>query len=130
MRFPCLRTLLFGAGIAAAAAGCGSTETTASAYFTWQIVDAKAADPNTAPALTCESKSVGSIRVQIFPSATGSLIDFPCSSMAGQTHSVPAGSYTIQTIALSTTSQALAELTFEQRLFGQTNLGHIIFQIP
>jgi hypothetical protein len=131
MRYPCLRTLLFPAGVALglAVAGCGPADTTATAYLTWQIVDAKDPNPKTAPALSCESKGVATIRVQMFPSTPGSLIDFPCASMAGETRTLPAGNYTVQTLALSASAQALAQLTFEQKLFGQTNLGLIVFQI-
>lgn len=116
-------------GLGLATAGCGSTDTTATAYLTWQIVDASYADPNTAPALTCQQKAVATIRVQLVPSANGGVFDFPCANMAGETFTVPSGNYTIQTVALNATYNAVAQLTFQQRLFGQTNLGHIIFQV-
>lgn len=135
MRFRSLRLLdlgVLGAGLVAGLglSGCGQSETTATAYLTWQIVDAKAPNPNTAPALTCDQKGVKTIRIELVPSTTNAVFDFPCSSMAAETYTVPAGNYTIQAIALGASSQALAQLTFQQRLFGSTNLGLIIFQIP
>ena len=61
--------------------------------------------------------------------ASGGVFDFPCANMAGETFPVPAGTYTIQAIALNESFQALAQLTFQQRLFGKSSLGHIIFQV-
>jgi hypothetical protein len=131
MRFPSFHRLVVGVGLAAGlgAAGCGQSDATATAYLTWQIVDAKAANPNTAPALTCDQKGVMTVRVQLVPSENLGPFDFPCASMAGETYTVPAGTYTIETIALGTSYQALAQLTFTQRLFGRTSLGLIIFQV-
>ena len=135
MRSQSLPSLLRRAGVVSvlasllAAAGCGSTDTTATAYLTWQIVDASYPDPQTAPALTCQQKGVTTVRVQLTPSTTGGVFDFPCATMAGETFTVPSGTYTIQTIALNANFSALAQLTFPQRLFGRTNLGHIIFQV-
>lgn len=120
---------ILGLGLGLVAAGCGSTDTTATAYLTWQIVDASYADPNTAPALNCSQKAVTTIRVQLVPSTNGGVFDFPCANMAGETFTVPSGIYTIQTIALNANFNAVAQLTFQQRLFGQTSLGHIIFQV-
>lgn len=134
MRFHLFRPLRPGAGVVLGlgllAAGCGSSQTTATASLTWQIVDAAAPDPNTAPALTCAQKKLTTVRVQVSPApASGGVFDFPCANMAGETFPVPAGTYTIQAIALNESFQALAQLTFQQRLFGMTSLGHIIFQI-
>lgn len=135
MRSHSLRSLLRRAGVvsvlglALATGSCGSTETTATAYLTWQIVDAAAPDPNTAPALNCSQKGVTTVRVQLVPSASGGVFDFPCANLAGETFTVPSGTYTIQTIALNASFNALAQLTFQQRLFGRTSLGHIIFQV-
>ena len=130
MRFP-VRPLLLGAGVVTAlglmTAGCGPAETTATAYLTWQIVDAKSPDPNTAQALTCESKQVAFVRLSLVPGGGNS--DFPCSSMAAETLTVNSGIYTVQAIALSSNYEAVAQTTFQQRLFGRTNLGHIIFQV-
>ncbi len=133
MRFHLFRPLRPGVvlGLGLLAAGCGSPQTTtATASLTWQIVDAAAADPNTAPALTCAQKKLTTVRVQVSPApASGGVFDFPCANMAGETFPVPAGTYTIQTIALNESFQALAQLTFQQRLFGKSSLGHIIFQV-
>lgn len=133
MRFHLFRPLRPGVvlGLGLLAAGCGSAQTTtATASLTWQIVDAAAPDPNTAPALTCAQKKLTTVRVQVSPApASGGVFDFPCANMAGETFSVPAGTYTIQTIALNESFQALAQLTFQQRLFGKSSLGHIIFQV-
>ena len=49
--------------------------------------------------------------------------------MAAQTTTVASGVYTIQAIALNASYQVLAQLNFQQRLFGQTSLGHIVFQV-
>ena len=71
MRSQSLPSLLRRAGVVSvlasllAAAGCGSTDTTATAYLTWQIVDASYPDPQTAPALTCQQKGVTTVRVQL-----------------------------------------------------------------
>ena len=133
MRFHLFRPLRPGVvlGLGLLAAGCGSPQTTtATASLTWQIVDAAAPDPNTAPALTCAQKKLTTVRVQVSPApASGGVFDFPCANMAGETFPVPAGTYTIQTIALNESFQALAQLTFQQRLFGKSSLGHIIFQV-
>lgn len=120
---------MLGLGLGLAAAGCGSTDTTATAYLTWQIVDASYPNPETAPALTCQQKGVTTVRVALTPAAGGGVFDFPCANMAGETFTVPSGTYTIQLIALNANFSAVAQLTFQQRLFGQTNLGHIIFQV-
>jgi len=127
MRFH-FRRLLLGAAftLALPAAGCGPAETTATASLTWQIVDAAAPDPTTAPALACDVKKVAFVRVQLVP---GGLFDFPCASMAAQTTTVASGVYTIQVIALNDSYQVLSQKTFQQRLFGQTSLGHIVFQV-
>jgi hypothetical protein len=134
MRFHLFRPFRPGAGLALClgllATGCGTPQTTATASLTWQIVDAAAPDPNTAPALTCAQKKVATIRVQMSPSPpSGGVFDFPCANMAGETFSVPAGVYTVQAIALNDSFQAVAQTTFQQRLFGQTSLGHVIFQV-
>ena len=134
MRFHLLHPLRPGAGVVLGlgllAAGCGSSQTTATAALTWQIVDAAAGDPTTAPALTCAQKKLTTVRVQMSPiPAGGGTFDFPCANMAGETFPVPAGNYTIQAIALNESFQALAQLTFQQRLFGKSSLGHIIFQV-
>ncbi len=127
MRFH-IRSLLLGAGLALGLTGCGPAENiTATAYLTWQIVDAAAPNPNTAEALRCEQKGVITIRLQLTPG--GGTFDFPCSSMAAETQTVNSGIYTIQAIALNASAAAVAQTTFQQRLFGRTNLGHIIFQV-
>ncbi len=127
MRFH-IRSLLLGAGLALGLTGCGPSESvTATAYFTWQIVDAASPDPNTAEALKCDVKGVTTIRLQLTPG--GGTFDYPCSSMAAESQTVNSGIYTIQAIALNAGSAAVAQTTFQQRLFGRTNLGHIIFQV-
>ena len=130
MRFH-FRPLVLGAAVATAiglaTAGCGPSETTATAYLTWQIVDKKEPDPSTAPALPCAQKNVAVIRLQLTPGA-GSF-DFPCTSMAAESQTVSSGIYTIQAVALNPTYQVVAQTTFQQRLFGRTSLGHIVFQV-
>jgi hypothetical protein len=127
--YPFRRFLFAAAAVFLSAAGCGPSETTATAYLTWQIVDANAPDPNTAPALTCAQKAVMTVRIQLVPAGGGGVFDFPCDTMAGETYTVPSGTYTVQALALGASSQALAQLSFQERLFGRTNLGHIIFQV-
>jgi hypothetical protein len=131
MPFSSFRLFALGAAVAAlpfVAAGCGPAETTATAYFTWEIDDA-ASDPNTAPALTCDQKGVTTVRIELVPSVPNGIFDAPCANMAAETYTVPSGTYTIDLIALGSTFQALAQLSFQQRLFGRTNLGHIKFQV-
>ena len=41
-----------------ALSGCGTYQGPATAYLTWQIVDATAPDPLTAPARDCSTKNV------------------------------------------------------------------------
>jgi len=127
MRIKSLRPLLLGLVAAASlgSSGCGSYRGTATAYFTWQIADAR--DPNPqASSFTCEQKGVATIRLDLVTQS----FDFDCRTFAGETFSIPSGDYNVRLLALGYNAQALSVIEFRESLFGRTNLGHIIFQVP
>lgn len=127
MRNTTLRALLL-SGMAACAglSGCGPYQGGATAYLSWSIVDPRDPDPLTAPQFTCEQKSVGTVRLQL---SSGDLFDFPCNLYSGETPvAVPSGNYTVDVLAIGYNGLVLSQQRFTTRLFGRTDLGHIIFQ--
>ncbi|MBL9042985.1 MAG: hypothetical protein JNM83_15345 [Myxococcales bacterium] len=109
-----------------ALSGCGTYQGTATAYLTWQIVDATAPDPLTAPARDCSTKNVQWVRVQL---STGQPFDFPCTAYSGETTGFTAGTYSVDVIALGPTGAAQSAQRVTKEFFGRTNLSHFIFQV-
>lgn len=117
--------LLSGVAACAGLSGCGPYRGGATAIMTWSIVDPREPDPLTAPQLTCEQKSVATVRILL---SSGKIFDFPCSAYTAETEAVPSDTYTITVMAIGYNSAILSQQSFTTRLLGRTDLGHIIFQ--
>lgn len=118
--------LLSGMAACAGLAGCGPYRGGATAIITWSIVDPREPDPLTAPQLTCEQKSVSTVRILL---SSGKIFDFPCNAYAAETpEPVPSDTYTVTVMAIGYNSAILSQQSFTTRLLGRTDLGHIIFQ--
>jgi hypothetical protein len=127
MRSKILAKLLFSVlPLVGISSGCGTYKGPATAYLTWQIVDAAAPNPLVAPALDCALKNVQWVRVQV---ANGVPFDFPCTAYSGETGSFAAGTYSLDVIALGSAGAALSAQRVTMDIFGRTNLGHFIFQV-
>lgn len=118
--------LLSGMAACAGLSGCGPYKGTATAFLSWHIVDPRDPDPLTAPQYSCEQKSVATVRLLL---SNNELFDFPCNRYVGETPTpVPAGNYTVDVLAIGYNGLVLSQQRFTARLFGRTDLGHIIFQ--
>lgn len=118
--------LLSGMAACAGLSGCGPYQGGATALLTWSIVDPREPDPLTAPQLTCEQKSVSTVRILL---SNGKIFDFPCSAYTGETpEPVPSETYTVTVMAIGYNNAILSQQSFTTRLLGRTDLGHIIFQ--
>lgn len=114
-----------------ALSGCGTSAHSFS--LSWKLVDAKQADPTTAPSLSCADAGVDTIRLTLqgLSDPTQPIrVDFPCPQMSGLTAPQHAGTYTIDAAALDKSGQPLSRLVFEEsNAHGPRDLGLIIFQI-